>query len=250
MYTVVGTLPEHRFRCSIFPKSANPAAIEDPSPTALQSDPSGSDPTMVPVAVHHFFGQAPSSHDSSWPADQHRRPAAGGPHRPQRHPRSEHTLRSSSAGRKPIRLQSHGRPSVPSTKQRLDRPWPANLAGTSITSRTPNHHQRSSTEGVPQSQIWWAVSGQRSPAPAEHAQIRSGQIPIFKGSNRRSSPKLPISSSLPTLSKPKFSRAEAEIVGSKETQFDGPQYRLSKSTRTRHISVGNPLAHRFSEAKF
>ncbi|KAL6000560.1 hypothetical protein ACLOJK_024259 [Asimina triloba] len=47
MYTVVGTLPEHRFRCSIFPKLANPAAMEDPSPAAIQSDPSGSDPTMV-----------------------------------------------------------------------------------------------------------------------------------------------------------------------------------------------------------
>ncbi|KAL5986657.1 hypothetical protein ACLOJK_014990 [Asimina triloba] len=43
----MGTLLEHRFQCSIFPKSANPAAIEDPSPAALQSDPFGSDPTMV-----------------------------------------------------------------------------------------------------------------------------------------------------------------------------------------------------------
>ncbi|KAL5980269.1 hypothetical protein ACLOJK_036736 [Asimina triloba] len=41
----MGTLPEHRSRCFIFPKSANPAAIEDPSPAALQSDPFGSAPT-------------------------------------------------------------------------------------------------------------------------------------------------------------------------------------------------------------
>ncbi|KAL6000533.1 hypothetical protein ACLOJK_024232 [Asimina triloba] len=87
----------------------------------------------------------------------------------------------------------------------------------------------------------------KHPSAAEHAQIRSGQIPIFKGSNRS---KLPISSSSPTLLKPKFGRAEAEIVGSKETQFGGPRYRLSKQTQTRQISVGNPLAHRFPEAKF
>ncbi|KAL6000473.1 hypothetical protein ACLOJK_024172, partial [Asimina triloba] len=41
------TLPEHRFRCSIFSKSANPAAIEDPSSAALRSDPSGSNPPLA-----------------------------------------------------------------------------------------------------------------------------------------------------------------------------------------------------------
>ncbi|KAL6002445.1 hypothetical protein ACLOJK_034377 [Asimina triloba] len=75
----------------------------------------------------------------------------------------------------------------------------------------------------------------KHPSAVEHAQIRSGQIPIFKGSNWS---KLPISSSSAILSKPKFGQAEAEIVGSKETQFGGPRYRLSKQTQTRQINVG------------